>query len=191
MRARGALARGRSAVARREGGGRGRARASSRESGGRWRGAGLAVAAMADGAGSNGDAAGLPVGKEAGEELGMEGGGAAGPREARRGAAWSLTPRLSSSRVCSSPSVRVVSPPPPPPSGAADPGERSHLHRGPVQGVQRPAHLRVPEVGPLPGKEQGAAAAGRRGVRSGGALSSGAGGGLFSAFPRARSTPTR
>lgn len=100
---------------------------------------------MADGAGSNGDAAGLPVGKEAGEK----GGRPAGPREVRCRPVGPLTRRL-----C-----------PPPRSGPADPGERAHLHRGPVQGVQRPAHLRVPEAGPLPGRERGAAAARRRAPR--------------------------
>lgn len=52
---------------------------------------------MADGAGSNGDAAGLPVGKEAGEEPGAArraaaGRGAAGERSG--GAAGPLTRRL-------------------------------------------------------------------------------------------------
>lgn len=37
-------------------------------------------------------------------------------------------------------------------SGAADPGERAHLHRGAVQGVQRAAHLRVAAPGALPGE---------------------------------------
>ncbi|KAM4892452.1 zinc finger protein 346 isoform 3-T3 [Sylvia borin] len=37
--------------------------------------------------------------------------------------------------------------------GAADPGERTYFHRGAVQGVQRPAHLRVTATGSLPEQE--------------------------------------
>lgn len=121
------------------------------------------AAKMADGAGSNGDAAALPVGREAGERPGA--GGRPGGRP--RGSGRAESERFGLSAACFG-------------SGAADPGERAHLHRGAVQGVQRAAHLRVAAPGALPGEH-----------RAGRGCGGPAGPGNAVTARRARSTPTR